>query len=417
MHLLASTIRQIVADHPDMRTHVLRAGGKRKPKKHQSADESADESLGYTGRCKKNRRAPCKKGFEPYARPAGEEDDFEMCCMRLAVKGEERFQRVQILREKEAELATKLDGYEKLEEDEMFDTPVVITKPNGNTVEYTFTPETLHLKIESVRAKRDRVIELLEKAMPFTMTMEETRDLADKMQTIERPEERTDSTLQRVASAIWGMFTWRNAKRAIGFLAKVALVLAGFWLCCWGGSLGDMHDTLSNTRFGTVLGSFGKAVGWGAKKLGSSFDLNVVMRTIFDYGTGSYMAARAFAEGGVANARRGQLAKDFNERNFMYRMWNAGKIDQDAQHHAETVVGRVETRMRTSAQYAGCGIVLQLAVGWFFYPVSVWVFSAPTEEEKEEKQLEEDTMDILGELQWRAAQRLSAGDDLIDISV
>jgi len=467
MHLLASTIRQIVTDHPEMRTHVLRAGGQKKAK---STGKSDEESLGYTGRCKKSRRAPCTKGFEQYARPTGEGDELEMCCMRLAIKGEEQFQRLQNLRTKEAELSTKLDGYEKLMEDEMFNTPVVITKPNGKSVEYTFTPETLHLKIQSVRAKRDRVVALLGKAMPFTMTRAETREFTTKMNAIKRPEERTDSTLKKIASEIWALFTWKNMKRAIGFLAKVALVIAGLYLCCYGGTLGDLHDNANAVSFGLVDG-LGAVAGWVAKKAGSKFDVNDAMQAVINYGIAPFQSMRTTAYDSAVGAVSGMKAIELQtkyapidaatvsshgynklspehqqeltakinsitgysynnrqQKKWKLKQWNKHKANikanilSESQAHGESTVASYGGTAKKVGGWAGCGLVIGMAVHWFFYPLGVWAFATPTQEEIEEDELNQEVEDTMDELRWRSG--MHGGDatttpqetDLIDIS-
>ena len=451
---MAATIRDIVSAHPETRTHVLRAGGRRK---HNTDEE--EESLGYTGRCKSSRRPPCKKGYEKYARPTGEEDDLEMCCMRLAIRGEERFQRVQLLRQKEAELSTKLEGYEALMEDQIFDEPISIIKPNGKKAEYTFTEETLRLKILSVKAKRDRVMTLLGKSMPFEMNKDDIEKFAEQMKSLRRPEERTESSLRKIAVEIWSMFTWKNAKRFIGFLAKVALVVAGLWLCCAGGSVSDMRETLSGTKFGSAAGyamsGFGKLAGWASSKLGAKFDLNGTMRVIFDV----LIVPRALLKHGIAGRERERLAADFEERsgimktnsyynmdkqhreeitikidphhnlsmsnrNKLYRRHGDIFFNRDAQDYAEKKVQSIEKTLDTTQRVVGCLMVIRLAFHWFFSPSPTAEVDELTEEERKDKELEDEASDLSAELRWKSSSnyRLHAGanhgndDDLIDIS-
>lgn len=258
--LVASVIRDFAATTPKRAAHVLRAGASVRP-------DMVPEPLQYTGKCKRrpDGSGKCPQGSQTYWRPE-EGGDMEACCMRLALEGLNTAQKVNRLNSKKDELMRRWMQYAM---QKVGDYNTVHTLVRGNRVkQYKFTPNTLALKIASVRAKIEKVQELLNQTVPFKMTRNDMRDMQEEIQS-SAGQSRSGSvkTIVRAgASTVMGSLVQKfGTLGSIGYMAVSAIILTCCVSFCFDDAFG-VKDQLKEwfRKAVELFGPLGKIAGYAS---------------------------------------------------------------------------------------------------------------------------------------------------------
>ena len=260
--LLSQTIRAIAHKDPHFRKAVVHDGSR--------LQAGGTERTEYTGKCKPTRRPKgpkgkkkkCGKQFTKYDRPTGKKGTFEPCCMRLAIQGVKKIEKISALQTKRIELLQKKQSYTLIQQDaendpSVYNTVHVVRKPplrkggRPRLKKYKFTKKTLRLKIQSVNAKLVAVGKMLRKLTNIGMTEEH---IQEALQTIK--EEQKEHSKRLSAGGMGGNATeyitrfvqnvWTGLKVSMSFLWEhkwdilaMLVVVCGIVVCC--GSYMGVH--------------------------------------------------------------------------------------------------------------------------------------------------------------------------------